>query len=229
MLRENEPNAVKRMLKFIDDYDKCTSVQRDQVFVPANEEGIISLFVGAVAVFQKHYRKGKSVNPKDVIQSLKLLDLLRERCPHALGNRWSAIRVHIEAFLDESLQPDIKIAAFSLLFHVVDTSVLPNQKASDTEIADLFCRSFHWPNSYRLRCEPLQPCEFLSRNNTLTETWDTFSLLFEKFLKMIMESKSNHEMLWWHYMKDKILNRFQFSLSDKLATYPASFAESLAE
>ena len=70
MLRDSEPNAVKRMLRFLEDYDKCTPAQRDQVFVPVNEEGIISLFVGAVAVFKKHHSKSKGVEKKDVLKKM---------------------------------------------------------------------------------------------------------------------------------------------------------------
>ncbi len=221
MLRDSEPNAVKRMLRFLEDYDKCTPAQRDQVFVPVNEEGIISLFVGAVAVFKKHHSKSKGVERKDVVQCLKLLELLGERSPRALGNRWEAIRVHIEAFLDEALQPEIKTAAFCLLFTVVDNSVLSGQKSFDSSIEELFCKSFHWPNSYRLRVEPSQPCEFLPRTNQLTENFDTFSVLFEKLVHMILlESKSNHDLQWWIYMKDKILSRFALSLGERAAGSP---------
>jgi hypothetical protein len=221
MLRESEPNAVKRMLKFLEDYDKCTPAQRDQVFVPTNEESILSLFVGAVAVFKKHHSKSKAVSIKDVRESLRLLEILRDRSPRALGNRWEAIRVPVEAFLDESiLQSEIKNAAFCLLFSIVDTSVLVEQKSSNSSIEELFCKSFHWPNSYRLRVEPSQPCEFLPRTNQTTENWDTFSVLFEKMVSMILESDSNHENQWWQYMKEKILSRFAFSLSERAPGAP---------
>jgi hypothetical protein len=221
MLRESEPNAVKRLLKFLEDYDKCTPTQRDQVFVPSNEEGIISLFLGAIAVFKKHHSKSKQVSIKDVVQSLKLLEYLGERSPRALGNRWEIIRVHVEAFLDEDLNPEINIAAFGLLFNVVDNSVLSGQKSFDTSIEELFCKAFHWPKSYRLRVEPSQPCEFLSRTNQLSENFDTFNVFFEKFVHMILaESKSNRETQWWMYMKDKILSRFVLSLGEKAAGSP---------
>lgn len=230
MLRESEPNAVKRMLKFLEDYDKCTQAQRDQVFLPENEESIIRLFVGALAVFKKHHSKSKAVSLKDVAQSLKLLDLLRDRSPRALGSRWETIRVHVEAFLDEALPLDIKQAAFSLLFSILDTSILPELKRSDfSPIEDLFCRSFHWPNSYRLRVEPTQPCEFLPRTNQLTENWDTFSLLFRSFIDMCLDSKANHEVLWWFYMKDKILSRFPLSVSERVAGTPLPCPVPVAE
>jgi hypothetical protein len=221
MLREGEPNAVKRLLKFLEDYEKCTPIQRDQVFVPGNEEGIFSLFVGAIAVFKKHHSKSKQVSSKDVVQSLKLLEHLGERSPRALGNRWEVIRVHIEAFLDEDLNPEINAAAFGLLFTIVDNSVFSEQKSLDSSVEDLFCKAFHWPKSYRLRVEPSQPCEFLSRTNQLTENFDTFNVLFEKFIHMILaESKSGHETRWWIYIKDKILSRFVLSLSEKTAGSP---------
>jgi len=230
MLRESEPNAFKRMMKFLEDYDKCTPVQRDQVFVPENEESIIRLFVGSLAVFKKHHSKSKAVAPKDVGQSLKLLDLLRERSPRALGSRWEAIRVHIEAFLDEALPLDIKQTTFCLLFSILDTSILPEPKRSEfSSIEDLFCKSFHWPNSYRLRVEPAQPCEFLPRTNQLTESWDTFSLLFRSFVDMCLDSRTNHEVLWWHYIKEKILNRFPLSVSERVAGAPLSCPVIVAE
>ena len=223
MLRESEPNAAKRMMKFLDDYDKCTPAQRDQVFVPANEDGIISLFVGAVAVFKKHHSKSKQVSVKDVKESLRLLDLLRERSPRALGNHWETIRIPVESFLDESiLQTDIKTSAFCLLFWIVDTSMFSEQKSADSSIEQLYCKSFHWPNSYRLRVEPSQPCEFLTRSNQSTENWDTFSLLFEKMVGLILESRSNNESKWWLYMKERILIRFSLSLSEKPPGAPLS-------
>jgi hypothetical protein len=221
MLRDSEPNAVKRLLKFLEDYDKCTSAQRDQVFVPSNEEGIIALFVGAIAVFKKHHSKSKQVSIKDVVHSLKLLEHLGEHSPRALGNRWEGIRVYIEAFLDEDLNHEINTAAFGLLFTVVDNSVLSGQKSFDSSIEDLFCKAFHWPKSYRLRVEPSQPCEFLSRTNQLTENFDTFTVLFEKLVHMVVvESKSNHETQWWIYIKDKILSRFVLSLGERAAGSP---------
>ena len=221
MLRDSEPNAVKRMIKFLEDYEKCTTVQRDQVFVPVNEESIISLFVGAVAVFKKHHSKSKAVSVKVVRESLRLLDLLRERRPRALGNCWGVIRVHLEAFLDEALPVEIKTAAFCLLFSIVDNSVLSEPKGSDSSIEELFCKAFHWPHSYRLRVEPSQPCEFLPRTNQFTENWDTFCTLFEKLISLILcESKSNHETQWWFFIKDKLLSRIPLSLSDKVAGSP---------
>jgi hypothetical protein len=220
MLRESEPNAAKRLLKFLEDYDKCTPTQRDQVFVPSNEDSIIELFVASVAVFKKHHDKSKTVAVKDIRESLRLLDVLRERNPRALGNHWEAIRVPMEAFLDESiLQPEIKTAAFCLLFSVIDNSVL-SKLTSDTSIENLFCKSFHWPNSYRLRVEPSQPCEFLPRTNQSTENWDTFSLLFEKMVSMILELKSNQEIDWWNYIREKILKHFQLSLSERATGVP---------
>jgi hypothetical protein len=234
MLRDSEPNAVKRMIKFLEDYEKCTTVQRDQVFVQVNEESIVSLFVGAVAVFKKHHSKSKAVSVKDVRESLRLLDLLRERRPRALGNCWDVIKVHLEAFLDEALPVEIKSAAFSMMFSIVDNSVLSEQKGSDSSIEDLFCKAFHWPHSYRLRVEPSQPCEFLPRTNQFTENWDTFCSLIEKFISMIVgESKSNHETQWWFFIKDKLLSRIPLSLSDKVAgspmMCPVSVAASLVE
>jgi hypothetical protein len=69
--------------------------------------------------------------------------------------------------------------------------------------------------------EPSQPCEFLPRTNQLTENFDTFCVLFEKLVHMILlESKLNHDMQWWIYMKDKILSRFALSLGDRAAGSP---------